>query len=92
MSTDITSPTRARRGERIAAAIAAIRQFEAAQFDWSYPELAGALGCSPQQARALVATLVLKGHLEYRETTVRKSLPRLTETAPAADASQAGAA
>lgn len=85
-----TSPKRARHGQRMAEALVAIRQFQAAQMDWGFPQLAAALGCSPQQARTLVATLVLKGRLEYRETTIRKMLPMLTDAAlMQADASQA---
>lgn len=81
MSTELGRPLRARRGSRLTEALAAIRQFEADQVDWGYRKLALTIGCDPGQARALVATLVLKGRLEYRETTVRKMLPVLTDAA-----------
>lgn len=78
---------KAKAGERISQAIAAIRAFEAEQRDWGYPELAAVMGCSASQARGLVATLTLKGVLAYRETTVRKTLPVIVEQV--ADQSQA---
>lgn len=79
---------KAKAGQRLAEALAAIRAFESAQADWGFPELGLAIGCSASQARGLVATLILKGHLAYRETTVRKTLPVLVEQ-PTADQSQA---
>lgn len=78
---------KAAHGQRLAETLEAIRQFELRQQDWGFPELARAIGISPSQARALVATLVIKGRLEYREVTLRKMMPAIR--LESADATQA---
>ncbi len=77
---------KAKQGQRLAEARKAISAFEKKQSDWGYPELAIALKCSNSQARMLVATLTIRGHLEPREAFVRKLLPMLTDAGRTAKA------
>lgn len=69
---------KAKQGQRLAEALAAIARFEAGKVDWGYSELAAALDCENSQARMLVAALTIRGHLEARETMVKKKLPMIT--------------
>ena len=77
---------RAEHGSRQRAAIQAIRAFEAQQRDWTYHDLAAALGVIPQQAYTLIGRLSAKGVLVQTETIVRK---RRLMLAPADVAAQA---
>lgn len=70
---------KAKQGQRLAEARKVIRAFEARHLDWSYVDLATAMKISSSQARNLVASLTLRGHLAPRKTTVTKFLPCLTD-------------
>jgi len=59
-------------GVRHAQVLKAIAGFEATEADWSFKEIAQAIGVSPQQARTLVATLTMKGLLEPTIRVVKK--------------------
>jgi hypothetical protein len=70
---------KAKQGQRLAEARKAIRGFEARRLDWSYTDLAAAMAISTSQARNLVASLTLRGHLAPKKTQVAKVLPCLTD-------------
>lgn len=72
MKRSVVRPTKAKSGQRLAEARHAIAGFIAAQKDWDYSDVAEAIGVDRGQARALLATLLMRGHLELREVLVRK--------------------
>lgn len=76
--------SRAGAGQRQAEALEAIKAFEKKSLDWDAKELGEAIGISPQQARALIATLTVRGELELREVTVVRKRLVLTAAAKAA--------
>lgn len=71
-------PTKAKQGQRQREALQAIADFINQQTDWNVSDLARVLGMDRQQARSLIATLTLRGHLAPGEVLVKKQLPVIT--------------
>ena len=79
MSTETTPTPRARQGERQRQALKAISKFTTEKQDWTVRDLAAELAISEQQARTLLATLMLHGLIAPRQVEVVKQLPVVTD-------------